>query len=157
MTTPSREFLARENGSRVLQTLSWLMLIGCLLPADALVASAEKNAGPSFERDIVPIFKAYCWHCHGGEACRAGLDLRTFPLVMQGGKSGPAIVPGSAAESLIFKKFGGNLAQHPPETSRPTEAHLATLRVWIDSGAQAENHGGPVSKADSPPLTTADR
>jgi uncharacterized protein DUF1553/uncharacterized protein DUF1549/cytochrome c len=157
MPTPSRELLARESGSRVVQTLSWLMLIGCLLSAEAICAGADKNAGPTFERDIVPIFKAYCWHCHGGEACRAGLDLRTFPLVLRGGKSGPAIVRGSASESLVFKKFGGDLLQHPPETSRPTEAHLATLRAWIDAGAAAENQGGPVSKADLPPLTTADR
>ena len=105
----------------------------------------------------MPIFKAYCWHCHGGEACLAGLDLRTFPLLLRGGKDGPAIVRGSSKDSLLFRKFGGNLAQHPPENSRPTAAHLATLRAWIDAGGHRQPTGGPVSAADSPPLTAADR
>ena len=34
-------------------------------------------AGPTFERDIRPIFKAHCFHCHGGEGeTKGGLDLR---------------------------------------------------------------------------------
>jgi hypothetical protein len=39
---------------------------------------------PLFERDIVPIFTANCWKCHGMENRKAGLDLRTPPLVMRG-------------------------------------------------------------------------
>jgi hypothetical protein len=141
-----------------------LALIGWLcasLPAvnaaPILGTSSDNHPGPTFERDVLPIFKAYCWHCHGGEACVAGLDLRTFPLLLRGGKNGPAIVRGSSKDSLLFRKFGGNLAQHPPENSRPTAAHLATLRAWIDAGAPAADEGGPVSAADSPPLTAADR
>jgi hypothetical protein len=141
-----------------------LALVGWLFAALTWVKAAPKSAtssddhpGPTFERDVLPIFKAYCWHCHGGEACLAGLDLRTFPLLLRGGKGGPAIVRGSSKDSLIFKKFGGNLAQHPPESSRPTEAHLATLRAWIDAGAPAADEGGSLSAADSPPLTAADR
>jgi hypothetical protein len=152
--------MARRTGFRVRRTAASLALIGCLLApvtATSAGANADTHPGPTFERDVLPIFKAYCWHCHGGEACVAGLDLRTFPLLLRGGKIGPAIVRGSAKESLIFKKFGGDLAQHPPEHSRPTEAHMATLRAWIDAGAPADDEGGPLSAADSPPLTAADR
>ena len=144
--------------------LAALALIGWLLgsltvvnAAPSLGTSPENHPGPTFEQDILPIFKAYCWHCHGGEACLAGLDLRTFPLVLRGGKSGPTIVRGSSKESLIFKKFGGELAKHPPENSGPTAAHLATLRAWIDAGAPAADEGRPLSAAESPPLTAADR
>ncbi len=153
--------MARRTGLRVRRTVATLAadrLPRCARRRAANAGpNADKHAGPTFDRDIVPIFKAYCWHCHGGEACLAGLDLRTFPLVLRGGTSGPAIVRGSARESLIFKKFGGDLAKHPPRTSRPTEAHIATLRAWIDAGAPADDEGGPLSKADSPPLTAADR
>jgi hypothetical protein len=141
-----------------------LALLGWLLASLTGVNAApnpgtnsDNPPGPTFERDVLPIFKAYCWHCHGGEACLSGLDLRTFPLVLRGGRSGPAIVRGSSKESLVFKKFGGELARHPPENSRPTEAHLATLRAWIDAGAPAADEGRPLSKAESPPLTAADR
>ncbi|HUE13170.1 MAG TPA: c-type cytochrome domain-containing protein, partial [Planctomycetaceae bacterium] len=136
--------MARRTGFRVRRTAASLALIGCLLApvtATSAGANADTHPGPTFERDVLPIFKAYCWHCHGGEACVAGLDLRTFPLLLRGGKIGPAIVRGSAKESLIFKKFGGDLAQHPPEHSRPTEAHMATLRAWIDAGAPADDEG----------------
>jgi len=100
--------------------------------------------------------KAYCWHCHGAEERRADLDLRTLPLILRGGASGPAIVRGSSKESLIFRKFG-DLAKHPPENSRPTEAHIATLRAWIDAGAAASYEARPVSAEESPPLSAADR
>ena len=133
------------------------MLAAFAGPAANAGPKAEKHSGPTFERHVLPIFKAYCWSCHGGEACVAGLDLRTFPLLMQGGKSGPTIVRGSVEKSLLFAKFGGNLASHPPANSRPTPAHIATLRAWIEDGVPADDEGGPVSKADSPPLTVADR
>lgn len=152
--------MSHRTGLPARGVVAWLALIACLFAsarATAAGANGEKPPGPTFERDILPIFKAYCWHCHGGEACVAGLDLRTFPLLLRGGTSGPAIVRGSAKESLLFKKFGGDLARHPPEHSRPTEAHVATLRAWIDAGAPADDEGAPLSTADSPPLTAADR
>jgi hypothetical protein len=111
---------------------------------------------PRFERDIVPIVKAYCWRCHGGEARVAKLDLRTLPLLLRGGENGPAIVRGSSAKSLLFRKFP-ELATHPPANSRPTPAHIATLRAWIDAGAPADYEGGPVPAEDAPPLTAVDR
>ena len=57
-------------------------------------ALAGEPARPLFERDIVPIFTAYCWKCHGMENRKAGLDLRTPPLVMRGSDRGPVIVKG---------------------------------------------------------------
>ena len=71
-------------------------------PAPPLV---DPKAAISFEHDIRPIFKAYCFDCHGAEAeHKAGLDLRLRRLVVKGGESGPAIVPGDAGGQPARRK-----------------------------------------------------
>ena len=53
----------------------------------------------SFERDVRPLLKEHCFHCHGEEKkLRGGLDLRLRKLVLKGGKSGPAIELGKRPE-----------------------------------------------------------
>ena len=58
------------------------MIQKSLLAAIALSVSAAQDGAPLFEKDIVPIFSAHCWQCHGMEDRKAGLDLRTPTLVM---------------------------------------------------------------------------
>ncbi len=123
-------------------------------------ASSAKNAAgekaPVFEQQIAPILKAYCWKCHGGEARKGGLDLRTFPLALHGGTKGPALVRGNAGESLLVRRIEAN--EMPPKGElRPTSAHLEALRRWIEAGAPANYQGGALTEAESPPLTDADR
>src|SRR5579872_4471480 len=112
--------MSHRIGSRRQPT--WVLIVSatCLLVTAEARSDSGKDRGPRFERDIVPIFRAYCWRCHGSEARVANLDLRTFPLVMRGGNSGAAIVRGSSEQSLLFRKFA-DLQKHPPENSRPTD------------------------------------
>ena len=57
----------------------------------------------TFEQHVRPIFKAHCFRCHGGEEeTKGGLDLRLRRLMVGGGDSGPAIVPGKHDESLLY-------------------------------------------------------
>ena len=117
---------------------------------------APQQHGLVFEADVVPILVAYCWECHGSSGRKANLDLRTLPLVLQGGKSGPAIVIGSAEKSLLFEKLQSK--QMPPgKALRPTDRHVETIRQWIDSGANATYNGGPSDETADPPLTDDDR
>ena len=116
----------------------------------------EQSAIPLlFERDVVPIVSAYCWNCHGGEHRKADLDLRTLPLMLKGGKSGPAVVRGSAAESLLFQKLAK--AQMPPgDMLKPSEQHVRTIGAWLEAGAPARYEGG-LSEFEAPPLTEQDQ
>jgi hypothetical protein len=43
----------------------------------------------TFEKDVRPILKAQCFHCHGedGEK-KGGLDVRLARSILKGGKSG---------------------------------------------------------------------
>ncbi len=109
-------------------------LVGCL--AVAALARADVPAGevPTFEKHIRPIFKAHCFHCHGGEQeIKAGLDLRLRRLMATGGESGPAIVPGKHAESLLFERIQSG--EMPPTDKKVSPEELALIAAWIDAGA----------------------
>ncbi|MEZ5303518.1 MAG: c-type cytochrome [Verrucomicrobiales bacterium] len=57
------------------------------------------------KRDVRPIFKAACFHCHGESGVAKGeLDLRLVRLMQAGGESGAAVLPGDAAGSLLWKR-----------------------------------------------------
>ena len=110
------------------------VFVGCL--AVAALARADVPAGevPTFEKHIRPIFKAHCFRCHGGEEeTKAGLDLRLRRLMAAGGESGPAIVPGKHAESLLVQRIESG--EMPPTEKKVSPAELALLAAWIDAGA----------------------
>ncbi len=76
-----------------------------------------------------------CTGCHGA-AKMSGLDMRDRDGLLKGGKRGPAIVPGSASESLLYQAVlrKGEL-QMPPGKSALAGDQVATLRAWIEEGA----------------------
>src|SRR5262249_18247758 len=65
------------------------------------------------------------------------LDLRDRASILKGGKRGPALVPGQADESLLYKavKREGDV-QMPPGKVALSAAEVNTLRDWINSGAK---------------------
>src|SRR3989442_13624005 len=80
------------------------------------------------------IFENRCLICHG-QAQTAGLDLRQIDSITKGGKGGPALGPGNAEQSLLYKAVArtGDL-QMPP--GKPLSAEeIAIIRAWIDEGA----------------------
>ncbi len=103
---------------------------------------------PRFERDVVPILKAYCWKCHGGEARVAELDARTLPLLLRGGKNGAAVQRGSSKDSLLFQKLEAR--QMPPAGElQPTDEHRKLLQRWLDAGASADYDAPVPQDSDS--------
>ena len=85
-----------------------------------------------FQTDVRPLLRAHCMTCHGLEQKQADLDLRTLPLLLRGGAQGPAILPGSAAKSLLFKKVAAR--SMPPKSELPLSARqIETLRRWIET------------------------
>src|SRR3954463_576340 len=68
---------------------------------------AMLSAAPlTFEKDIRPIFKTSCFQCHGEEKeIKGDLDVRLKHLLVKGGETGPAIVPGKPDESLLIQQL----------------------------------------------------
>jgi len=58
------------------------------------------------EKDVLPVVQR-CFQCHGETVRMSDLDLRTRDAMLKGGKNGPALVPGNAAESLLYKRIAG--------------------------------------------------
>src|SRR5260370_25399544 len=82
--------------------------------ASALVlAGADKPV--SFTKDIEPVLQGSCWKCHGSAIQLSKLDLRTRDAALKGGEKGPAIVPGKADESKLYRLVAGRQTNGKPQ------------------------------------------
>ena len=98
-----------------------------------------------FEKRIRPVLVAECYACHSTEKVKkvkGGLALDSRDGVRKGGDSGPAIVPGSPARSLLIKALGHD----DPELAMPPKKKLDAAVVrdfedWIRMGAPDPRDG----------------
>ncbi|MBL9132836.1 MAG: DUF1553 domain-containing protein, partial [Verrucomicrobiaceae bacterium] len=116
---------------RTLTRMLRLLFITTLVSAPAWAAESVVT----FEKDVRPVLKANCFHCHGEEGeTKGGLDVRLARFLIKGGKSGPAIVPGDAAKShLIELVKAGDM---PKGKSKLKDRDIAVLEAWIAQGAR---------------------
>jgi hypothetical protein len=107
-----------------------------LAVAAALMSGICAQAQPvSFSKDIQPIFEASCWKCHGAAVQLSKLDLRTRQGALAGGAHGPAIVPGNASDSRLFRMISGAEKPAMPLDGRLPPEQVAAIRRWIEAGA----------------------
>ena len=102
-----------------------------------LLAAGVLCAQPRFERDVLPIFTAHCFSCHGGTAM-AGLDLRTAASALRGSHEGLVLVKGSSEKSLLYEKVSKKLMPPDAFNLHLNAAQIATIKQWIDGGALSD-------------------
>jgi len=109
---------------------------------------ARSQSPVDFSRDIQPILAARCYECHGPDTRKGGLRLDLRSDALQGGDDGAVLVPGKAAESLLFKKVtAADPAKRMPFKGEPlTPQQIDLLKRWLDAGAP-----WPETQAKSPP------
>ena len=83
--------------------LSAVLALISLLPAGA----AAQSGVQFFSHEVRPIMERTCWNCHSDQIQSSGLDLSSREGALLGGLRGPAIVPGNAADSLLFRQVAG--------------------------------------------------
>src|SRR5258708_3923876 len=124
--------LIRFSEHSVFRPFACLVGLACfpIWAAAAMPSGAESQF--TFEQHIRPIFKAHCFQCHGAKAeYEGGLDLRLVRLLKQGGDSGPAIVPGKQAESLLMARLLAD--EMPPGENTKLSAHdIDLIGQWLD-------------------------
>ncbi|MDB6138822.1 MAG: domain, G-beta repeat [Verrucomicrobiaceae bacterium] len=96
-----------------------------------------------FYRDVFPFLKTNCISCHNKTTTKAHLNMETPELIAKGGETGPGLVPGNSAESLIVQasKHTDDL-EMPPKNNKSgavdlSAAQLQVLKTWIDKGAKS--------------------
>jgi cytochrome c551/c552 len=97
-----------------------------------LSVAAFGQAPSSLESKATAILQARCLACHDASTKTAGLDLTSLEMARKGGKSGPALLPGNASESLLARRI--TAGQMPPGNPLPAAERTALLE-WIGAGA----------------------
>ena len=109
----------------------------------ALLTSSAFAADLDFYKDVYPFLKMNCISCHNKTTTKADLNMETPELMIKGGETGPALVPGKSAESLVVAaSLHTQDMEMPPPNNKSgavnlTPAEIAILKQWIDQGAKA--------------------
>ncbi len=106
-----------------------------LLSAITIGVLAAQDARHEFEMQVRPVLAKNCWACHRGSAM-GGLRLDSREAILKGGKSGPAVVEGKSADSLLIQVVTGKHDKlKMPPSGKLSEVDVAALTAWIDKGA----------------------
>ncbi|MFM7074198.1 MAG: PSD1 and planctomycete cytochrome C domain-containing protein [Planctomycetota bacterium] len=109
------------------------------------VAAAEPGTTnlAHFEKKIRPVLTARCYSCHAADAkeLKGGLALDTRAGLLQGGDSGPAVVPGNAKASLLIAAIRHEGGLEMPPQQKLTDEQIADFVRWIDAGATDPRDG----------------
>ncbi|MEW5979005.1 MAG: DUF1553 domain-containing protein [Acidobacteriota bacterium] len=112
--------------------------------ADTLPQNEPAAVGPRLYHDkILPVLEKKCLMCHQGEGKKGGLDLTSREALLKGGDNGPAVIPGNAKASLLYRSI-----THEQEPGMPYRMDklppevLSEFAEWINAGA---SFGEPVT------------
>lgn len=107
-----------------------------LLTASTALAAPDAASLTFFEKEVRPLLVEACQDCHGPQKKKGGLRLDNLPYILQGGESGPAIVPHKPEASLLMKlvNFEDPDMEMPPD-GKLSAKKIEILRQWIAMGA----------------------
>jgi hypothetical protein len=113
-------------------------------PAPKAAAPQPERADPAaaarvdYDRDVKAILDENCLECHSQDKRKGGLSLTTYGDVLEGGKDGAIVRPGSSARSPIIDRLTGVVEpQMPKDEAALAPAEIDVIRRWIDQGARA--------------------
>ena len=110
----------------------WTALVAAGLPA-GLDRSARL-----FDR-VEPLLVGKCVSCHGPDKSKGGLRLDSRAALLQGGDSGPAVVPGAPDDSPLVQAVRGTRPDHPGDRMPPKDplapTEVTALAAWVRGGA----------------------
>jgi len=118
------------------------MPIAVLLALSAV--APVRGADDFFEKKIRPVLIEHCYKCHSAQTnkSRGGLVLDTREGWRVGGDTGPAIVPGEPAKSLLLRAMKHDSLKMPSEQTKLPDATIADFETWIKMGAIDPRVGG---------------
>ena len=111
------------------------------------------------QHDVIPLLLLRCTACHGTRRQEGGLDLRTRAAMLRGGKSGPAVVLGNPADSLVVRRIRAE--EMPPRRELVAASvktmqadELQRLEAWIEQGLPESDEAPNVATTAQDPLVS---
>lgn len=127
------------------------ILLAAVLASSAVARAAD--APPSYSQ-VHAVFAKHCLACHDAKEAEGGYVMDALASVLKGGDTGPAIVPGKSADSLLVKLIEQKKEPYmppPKKAAKLSDAEIALVSAWIDAGAKADGPGdAPVTSASRP-------
>lgn len=104
--------------------------------AVAAVSAKDRETSKRFHTSVLPLLSTHCFRCHG-EQEQGGLKLNSRDAAIQGGDSGPAIVPGHPDKSELIARITHEDpdVRMPPADQPLSQTDMRTLRDWVAAGA----------------------
>jgi hypothetical protein len=146
--------LARSRTHRLLPAIRTVLVIMAIMACGAARAA---DAPPTFNDNVLPIFREKCCGCHNPDKKKGGLDLTSHGQVMAGGSSGEVIAAGDADGSYLWQLVShASEPKMPPDSDKLPADALDCIKRWIAGGAVERAGGAPVArKTTAIALTTS--
>jgi mono/diheme cytochrome c family protein len=109
------------------------------LPGLLLLTGPAHAATPvDFEAEVLPILRRACEDCHGPKKASGGLQLVSGAKLLEGGITGPSLVPGHPDKSYLLQRILGEGDEDRMPLKAPPlgAAETAVIRRWIAEGAR---------------------
>jgi uncharacterized membrane protein len=108
-------------------------------PPDAALLARVPASIAVYQEAVAPVLSKRCSKCHSGKKPAARLHIDEYATLVEGGLSGPGIVPGKPDDSLVCQRISlpASDDDHMPPADEPsmTADEIALVRFWVERGA----------------------
>ncbi len=153
-----------RSAERSYVVFSHSLLTGLILTSVLLATAAADEPALTreqtdfFETKIRPVLVSECYGCHSAEAAQQGklrgqLYLDSREATHKGGETGPAVVPGNIADSLLISALKHESLEMPPKGKLPADV-IDNFVKWVEMGAP-DPRSGTTARPASPQIDLA--
>jgi cytochrome b561 len=124
------------------------LVVAALAGIGYALKAAEPPARPKIAKlgdadiylDVVqPVLNHRCGYCHNDDQPKGGLSVASYEGIVQGGRSGSAIVPGNPAKSELYHRVtlpSADPKYMPKDGKTPlSKNEITAIAWWISQGA----------------------
>lgn len=114
----------------------------CVFADEKSSAANQEAQLQFFETRIRPVLVEQCYSCHSAESkdIRGGLLLDTRAGLLNGGDSGPALIPGKPNDSILIAALKHETVEMPPDQKLSDDV-IRDFETWIANGATDPRDG----------------